>query len=217
MGDIDWGNVVIWFTVFVFSLSVHESAHAWTASFFGDDTAKQMGRISLSPETHIDPIGTILFPLINITGVAGGLLLFGWAKPVPVNPLNLRDRRKAEILISLAGPASNVVLAVLAIIPLKLIFHTQFGLAQALGQLAPAIEQMLFTGVTLNVGLAVFNMLPIPPLDGSHIVRNLLPDSLVAAYDSFAQFGFLLLYVLAYTGITGYITSPIYTLLFKVL
>ena len=158
--------------VFLFSLSLHEAAHAWTAERFGDSTARNLGRITLNPLPHIDPLGTLIFPAI---GYFTGGVMFGWAKPVTWNPRNVKDRRTADIWISAAGPISNVLALVGFVILFKL-----FGLYESagltfLGSAVVPLFQMCLIGVQLNVILAVFNMLPIPPLDGSWILPHFLP------------------------------------------
>lgn len=199
------GNLIIWFVVFLLSLTVHECAHAWMAERVGDPTARYLGRITLNPIPHIDPVGTILFPLIAYTT---GAWLFGWAKPVPYNPNNLRDRKWGEILIAAAGPISNLILVVICLILAKVLFRT--SLVGSLGDMATPIAAVLQVGMSLNIILAVFNMIPVPPLDGSKVLMNLLPDSVA---DSYAQIpdwaGFIVLFLLIRIGFTEALTRPI--------
>lgn len=169
--------LLLWFIVFLLSLSVHESAHAYVSNLFGDDLGKSMGRISLNPIVHIDPIGTILFPLISsITGIP----LFGWAKPVPVNPLAWREKNKANFWTSAAGPLSNFALAALFFVILKTLLLT--GALSFAGRgldgattIAEPIVTFLFLGIFVNVSLGIFNLIPIPPLDGSGVLESVLP------------------------------------------
>jgi Zn-dependent protease len=161
-------------------LTFHEFGHAWTAMKCGDDTARLMGRVSLNPIVHIDPIGTILLPLIMIFMPGAGRFLIGWAKPVPVNPYNLRNPRLDDILISMAGPAMNLVLAVI------LMALARAGLLVHVEQLTDLCVQM----AALSLLLCFFNLIPIPPLDGSHVLRNLTNMSW-DTYANIARFGFI--------------------------
>jgi Zn-dependent protease len=155
-----------------------------------------LGRITLNPVPHIDPIGTILLPLLLLMSHAG--ILFGWAKPVPVNPLNFRNYRWGEFAVSAAGPVSNLVLAVL------------FSVVLRLGLSNPGLMQMAYFGVSINIFLALFNLVPIPPLDGSHILALVLPRELARLYSYLQPVGFVLILILFYTGILGAIIMPLY-------
>jgi Zn-dependent protease len=207
MGEIQIGNIIIWFVIFLLSLTVHECAHALAAELSGDSTGRYMGRISLSPIPHIDPIGTIVLPLMMMIY---SNWMFGWAKPVPFNPLQLRNRKMGEIFIAIAGPLSNVLLAILFFVLLKTFFYSDYATPQVFGDLAEPIYKMLDIGLKLNITLAVFNMIPIPPLDGHHVLRNLLPDTLA---ESFAQaspmIGLVGMVLLLATGITGALIFPV--------
>jgi Zn-dependent protease len=193
--------------VLLFSLSVHESAHAWTALKEGDPTAQSLGRISLNPLVHIDLIGTVVLPLLMIFTSSG--FLFGWAKPCPVNPRNFRHVRRAEIIVSGAGPVSNLILAVLF----------TAGLFVALRLIPePTVEhpviRMLFLGLQLNVILAVFNMVPLPPLDGSHILQWSLPGDLGHRYiRAIGPYGGFILLALVMTGALWTVVGPVARLL----
>lgn len=193
--------------VLLFSLTVHESAHAWTANRLGDPTARRLGRISLNPAVHIDPIGTILLPLVAF--MAGGLI-FGWAKPVPVNPANLKNYRRDFLVIAAAGPASNVLLATAA----SLLMRVGLAGAAASGGIASVLFDMGFMVIQLNLLLAVFNMIPIPPLDGGNVLTGLLPGPLADGYDRVVRpYGFMILLVLMMTGTLGYLIVPPYLFL----
>jgi Zn-dependent protease len=161
-------------------LTFHEFGHAWTAMKCGDDTARLMGRVSLNPIVHIDPIGTVLLPLIMIFLPGAGRFLIGWAKPVPVNPYNLRNPRRDDILVSMAGPAMNVVLAVV------LVALARAGLLVHAEQFTNLCVDM----AALSLLLCFFNLIPIPPLDGSHVLR-ILTNMSWEAYANFARFGFI--------------------------
>jgi Zn-dependent protease len=196
---------ITYFVVLLFSLSFHESAHAWMASRMGDDTARNLGRVSLNPIVHIDLVGTVIIPLVQFFS-AGSIPLLGWAKPTPVQDRNFRpgELAKGRILVASAGPASNLILA--------LIFTAAMFTAKRLGA-TPEENEMLFrlllTGVAMNVGLAVFNLLPVPPLDGSHVASWGLPRSLGDAYDRFmGQYGQYLLLILFVTGVLSWVTTP---------
>ena len=194
MLDSNIGQLLALLLVLLFSLTVHESAHAWTANRLGDPTARRLGRISLNPVVHIDPIGTILLPLVAF--MAGGLI-FGWAKPVPVNPRNLKNYRRDFLLIAAAGPASNVLLATAA----SLLMRVGPAGAAASGGIASVLFDMGFMVIQLNLLLAVFNMIPIPPLDGGSVLAGLLPGPLADGYDRVVRpYGFMILLVLMMTG-----------------
>ena len=216
------GDVLLWFVVFLFSLSFHESAHAWTSYRYGDDTGKLQGRITLNPIPHIDPFGTVLFPLI---GMMTGGMMFGWAKPVMTNPNLWRDKKQANIMVSAAGPISNFILAIVAFVLIKILIVSgvmQSAMYSAAGgplniivpmvpdstYLLP-ISTLLSVFLTLNVVLGIFNLIPIPPLDGSHVLESLLPPSLAEGYEQIRPYGFLLLIALMYIGIFSYIIVPI--------
>ena len=215
------GDLIIWFVVFLFACALHESAHAWTSDRFGDPTARYQGRITLNPIPHIDPIGTILIPLMGFIG-SGGIAMFGWAKATPVNPLLWREKTKANIMVSAAGPISNFGLATLAFIVIKVlliagILKRDFGTGGPFNIVVPMLEggvmepvaTMLSIFLTLNVVLGVFNLLPIPPLDGSHVLESLLPYDMAKAYEQIQPYGFILLLAFVWTPIPGWIIIPI--------
>jgi len=202
---IDIAQIFIAFIVLLFSLTVHESAHAWTADRLGDPTARLLGRVSLNPIVHADLIGTIIFPLVSMVS---GATLIGWAKPVPVNIRYLHHPRRDYILVAAAGPTSNLVLACAAAIVLALLPVSP----QTLGESNVSVPVAAFLSrlVQLNVLLAVFNMLPIPPLDGGNVLAGLLPPSLAASFNRLRPYGFLLLYALILTGGFELIVVPPY-------
>jgi Zn-dependent protease len=222
---IQIGNLIIWFIVLLFSLSFHEAAHAWTSERFGDDTGRMQGRITLNPIAHIDPIGTILFPILS---AIGGIPLLGWAKPVQTNPLLWRDKTKANIMVSAAGPLSNFILAVIAFVIIKALlmngvlmlnggYYTLVGPAPGQAAFMAPLAVFLSVMLLLNVLLGVFNFIPVPPLDGSHILEEMLPSGMQEAYYQIRPFGFILLYLLMFLGVFNAILKPVYSAVLYVL
>jgi Zn-dependent protease len=207
--DIDFATLFIAFIVLLFSLTVHETAHAWTADRLGDPTARLLGRVSLNPVVHADPIGTVLFPLL---AMLSPVPLLGWAKPVPVNINRLRRGRRDYVLVAAAGPASNLVLACLAAIGLQFFSVEPLTLGQI--NVSVPLASLLTRGVSTNVLLAIFNLIPIPPLDGGNVIGGLLPNRLASSYDSFRPYGIYALYALMFTGALDYVLLPPYRLLF---
>lgn len=201
MSSIDLTELLIAFAVLLVSLSVHEAAHAWTASRLGDPTARFLGRVSLNPAVHVDPIGTILFPLIAIMT---NLPVIGWAKPVPVNVHRLRNGRRDFLLVAAAGPASNLALAILAAVAWRALVSAGFFGLDPMGPLTVFVHRALI----INVLLAVFNMIPIPPLDGGNVLAGLLPEPLAIQFDRLRPWGFLLLYGLMLTGVLSTMIVP---------
>lgn len=191
----------------LFGITLHEAAHGYVARYFGDPTAEQAGRISLNPTRHIDPIGTIVVPLFLLlsTKLLGGAgLLFGWAKPVPVNWSLLRNPKKDILWVALAGPASNLFMGILWAIALRL--QISFGLdSQGFW------VKMAIAGIQVNLVLMALNLVPLPPLDGGRIVYSLLPQSYANQYARIEPYGMLILIVLMFTGVLWVILQPFLT------
>jgi len=202
--------------VFAFALSVHESSHGWVAERLGDPTARWLGRITLNPIKHIDPFGTIIFPIML---AVLGAPVFGWAKPVPYVPRNLRNQRWGPAAVAVAGPAANLLAAGAATAVLLVLkgvipdFRPALGAAvggaaaQSPGVLPPLLA-LLFWLAAINVVLAVFNLIPVPPLDGSKLLRAVLPAGLGGVFDVLDQYGMIVLFALMWTGFFGLVLRP---------
>jgi Zn-dependent protease len=217
-------DFAIQLAVILFAISFHESAHAWSALRFGDPTARDLGRISLNPIRHIDPFGSVLLPLILY--VFSGMI-FGAAKPTPVNLARTRNPRLANLVVSAAGPVSNLLLAGVGIALLIVIrirtpqamadlYEALQGNRFASGTLAP-VTYLLYFFVMVNVSLAVFNLLPIPPLDGSGVVRSLGGEGVERLYAALAPFGFIILILLISTPFLGRIFRPVQVIVFRLI
>jgi Zn-dependent protease len=195
--NIDPIAVAISFGVLLLSLTIHEAAHAWTADKLGDPTARALGRVSLNPLVHIDWIGTVLLPII---AAVSHLPLIGWAKPVPVALRNLRNPRRDFMIVAAAGPISNLLQAVVGAIGYRVLT------AGSAGAGLPA--QLCFAFVIINLLLAFFNLIPVPPLDGGNVLAGLLPESAEPVFGLLRQYGFIVLYALMLTGVLNEIIEP---------
>lgn len=228
------------FVLLIFSLSVHECSHAWVASRLGDQTARLQGRVTLNPLSHIDPIGTLIFPAIAIFGPLLGLgmfggMLIGWAKPTPVITRNFQKIRRDDNLVTLAGPVSNLILALAAVIVLLVLVHAIPGSEtspggraivmatfryQLLGGVNSSVQALALLGVAaiqINLSLFIFNLLPVPPLDGSHLVRNVLPYNAVQVYDRIPFWVSWLLMILVGGTIIRLFLMPALSVIFVIL
>jgi Zn-dependent protease len=192
-------NVIPQIIILIFSIIIHEIAHGRVALWRGDTTARDAGRLTLNPLPHIDIFGTILFPIFLI--LMRSPYLLGWAKPVPVNPLRFREMKKDMALVGLSGPVSNFLLAIG--------FTIFFRIARGTLGLEHTMTQALFYGVSINLVLGFFNLIPIPPLDGSRVVMGILPDDLALKYSRIERFGFLIIFGLLYLGILRMVLFPI--------
>ncbi|MCX6646035.1 MAG: site-2 protease family protein [bacterium] len=199
---MEFKDVPLWIIAFLISGSWHEYAHAYMAFRFGDDTAARMGRLTLNPIAHIDPTGLIFLIIMSLSGFG-----IGWMKPVPINFYNLRNPRRDGLFIALMGPVSNIILAVPFAIIIKLNPHI---LQMPMGRL---VEVFLM----LNVLLAAFNIIPIYPLDGSHVVEGLLPEKMVEGWQKIQRYGFIILIILLFTGMLGVIMMPIQIFILTIL
>lgn len=205
--------------VLLLAISAHEAAHAWMSDKFGDDTARLLGRVTLNPVAHTDPIGTLLIPIVNFLIAVGGggrFFLIGWGKPTPVNPLRWRNKDLANVMVSIAGILANILIAIIAFTIIKVLLVS--GLINDIPEsmLEPVIL-LLDNMLTMNISLAVFNLLPFPPLDGSKVLETFLPPSMQPLYEMLEQYGFVILMVLMYMGVFSAIIRPILRAVYSLL
>jgi Zn-dependent protease len=204
--NVDWAQVAVLVAVVVPSVILHEVSHGWVANLFGDDTAKRAGRLTLNPVAHVDPFGTVILPfLLSLTGIGA----FGYAKPVPVNVRNLRNPRQHSLYVSLAGPLTNITLAVGAGLLLRTAFRGELDRVLFIDDL-PLVPKLVFWLGFMNVILAVFNLLPIPPLDGSALVERVLPRQWWPTWLKYRQYGFGIILLLAFVvpGALDHVFEP---------
>ena len=193
---MDLTSSLIGFAIVIVALTIHEAAHAWTAERLGDPTARMLGRVSLNPVVHIDPVGTLLLPLVAIVS---GLPIIGWAKPVPVNVSRLRHHRRDFMIVAAAGPISNFLQAVVIALVHRAFFEP-FD--------ADRLPAILRLAVETNLLLTFFNLIPIPPLDGGNVLAGLVPEGAAQVLDQVRQFGFIALYALMLSGVLSQIILP---------
>ncbi len=217
MGEIDLAqmisHLIIYMVVLLLAISAHEAGHAWMSYKFGDNTAFMLGRVTLNPVAHTDPVGTLLIPIISfIFGAMGGALgsipLIGWGKPTPVNPRNWANYKLANVMVSIAGVLANLILLIIGIVAAKILLTQGFELRDFFGGSENPIAIFVGDLMMLNLSLFVFNLLPFPPLDGSKILSTFLPASFQPALNLLEQYGFLILMFFIYMGVFRLIITP---------
>jgi len=219
MGTEVIAQLVIYIIVLVFAISAHEAAHAWMSSKFGDDTARHLGRVTLNPVAHTDPIGTLLIPIASFIlarsgGVLGTIPLIGWGKPTPVNPLLWRRKDLANVMVSGAGIMANIFICATFLIVVKVLQRTTlFASGGLLESVEVPVQLFLEYSIYMNASLAVFNLLPFPPLDGSSILYTFLPESMKPAFEALEQYGFIILMAAIYFGVFRAVFYPVRLLL----
>lgn len=224
MGEIDIANLVshliIYMVVLLLAISAHEAGHAWMSHKFGDDTAYMLGRVTLNPVAHTDPIGTLLIPIVafilgSMGGALGSIPLIGWGKPTPVNPRNWTNYKLANVMVSVAGVLANLILLIIGFVAAKIMLTQGFEVLDFFGRSSNPFAILVGNVMILNLSLFVFNLLPFPPLDGSKILSTFLPASAQPIFDMLEQFGFLILMFLIYVGVFRLIITPfLYALLY---
>lgn len=226
MQGIDIGQLIIYMVVLIFAISAHEASHAWMSYRFGDDTARLLGRITLNPVKHVDPIGTLLIPVAafifaHMGGALAAIPLIGWGKPTPVNPQRWRNKDLANVMVSAAGIMANLLIAITAFIIIKVLMATGtlglFDNGTLSADLATPLRMFLLYSLIMNVSLAVFNLLPFPPLDGSKILQTFLPQSMQPALNALEQYGYLILIAFIYMGLFSKIFEPIWAFIIRLL
>ncbi len=215
-------HLVIYMVVLLLAISAHEAAHAWMSNKFGDDTAQMLGRITLNPIKHADPIGTIAIPIASfifgaIGGALGSIPLIGWGKPTPVNPRKWTNYKLANFMVSIAGVLANLFLLIIAFIITKIMIWQGMSLEHFFTSDTNPVAIFLSNMMLLNLSLFVFNLLPIPPLDGGKILTSILPESFTPILETIEQFGFVILLLFVYFGLFGLIIRPFLILLIRLL
>ena len=226
MPNIDFADfiskLVIYMVVWIFAVTIHEAAHAWMSLKYGDDTAYRLGRVTLNPVPHIDPLGTLALPIIGFIAsyspTAAAFPLIMWGKPTPVNPLKWRKKDQANVMVSLAGIATNLIAAISFTIVLRLLItYGFFSMEVVRSGIAGPLFTLLISMIVLNVGLAVFNLLPLPPLDGGKALESFLPASAEPIMNILETYGILILFILMWTGILSVIVTPFNKLILAIL
>ena len=224
MGEMDIANLVshliIYMVVLLLGISAHEAGHAWMSYKFGDNTAYMLGRVTLNPVAHTDPIGTLLIPIVafilgSMGGALGSIPLIGWGKPTPVNPRNWTNYKLANVMVSVAGVLANLIVLIIGFVAAKIMLTQGFQVLDFFGRSTNPLAILVGNMMLLNLSLFVFNLLPFPPLDGSKILATFLPQSAQPILDMLEQFGFLILMFLIYIGVFRLIITPfLYALLY---
>ncbi|TAN44662.1 MAG: site-2 protease family protein [Nitrospirae bacterium] len=200
------------------AIILHEVSHGYVAWRLGDPTAKMLGRLTLNPVSHIDPFGTVIMPIMLLV-FSNGQFMFGYAKPVPINPANFKNPKRDMAISAAAGPVANLIVAAASIITLKyiLIPSVEFFSAEALDKILKPVAMMLTASVTMNVILASFNLLPIPPLDGGRVIMGFLPYRQAAAYSKIEPYGMIIVLLLVATGFSSYLIMPLARLFMNII
>ena len=211
--NTDLQQAVIFFGCLIVAVILHEVSHGVVASWFGDDTAKRAGRLTLNPIPHIDPVGSIVMPAM---GALLGVPVLAWAKPVPVNPNRMRNPRRDMLFVSLAGPITNFLLMAVSALAARRALRPEHGAVRVRVGRLPLGMQILFSFALVNLFLGIFNLLPIPPLDGSALIERVLPEEWLPDWYQFRPYGFLVLFILVFsTGFVGRILEPFATRLLR--
>lgn len=195
-------QLAVWALPILLAVTLHEAAHGYVARALGDSTAAQLGRLSLNPLRHIDPVGTLLVPGVLL---AMGGFIFGWAKPVPVNPARLKEGRRSMAWVAVAGPMANLAMALFWAVLLKVLLVSGTD-----GGIATGMRYMALAGIAINILLMVLNLLPLPPLDGSRVLGGFLPPAQAQMLDRIEPYGLIILLALLFTGVLGFILWPLY-------
>jgi len=215
-------QLVMYMVVLLLSISAHEAGHAWMSHKFGDDTAYMLGRVTLNPAAHTDPIGTLLIPIVSFVISAVGsplaaIPLIGWGKPTPVNPRNWTNYKTANVMVSIAGVLANLILLVAGIVTAKMMLISGGSVYDFWGQDATPLGMLVGNLMVMNLSLFVFNLLPFPPLDGSKILSTFLPRDLEPMWEFLERFGFIILMVFIYFGMFNLIITPFLRALLRIL
>ncbi len=227
MGDLNAidlvSNLIIYMVVLLLAISAHEAAHAWMSLKYGDDTAYLLGRVTLNPVAHTDPVGTLLLPILSfvfgaIGGALGSIPLIGWGKPTPVNPRKWTKFKQANVMVSIAGILANILIAVVSFTVFKILLtYGVFNAENTQTGFGKIFVTLFLNLIFLNVSLAIFNLLPFPPLDGSKVLSTFLPAKFQPILDMMEQYGFLILMALIYLGLIRLIMTPVFTLVYYLL
>ena len=217
------GQLIIYIVVLLLAISAHEAAHAWMSHKFGDDTAYLLGRVTLNPVKHTDPIGTLLIPIVSflftaVGGALAGIPLIGGGKPTPVNPLRWRNKDVANVMVSIAGILANLTIALFSLVLIKVAQYSGlFADGGALEGVREPVGMLLQFALSMNLGLAIFNLLPVPPLDGSKVLYTVLPASAQPTLEALERFSFLILIVILKLGVLNYIFDPVWSVVERIL